>query len=59
MPPKKKSSTPKLSTPIEALRHADKRTNIPTEEKAPKSVLYPHDPSVDTRLVWKRKDEQD
>jgi hypothetical protein len=34
MPPKKKPATPKLPTPVDsvALKHTDKRTNIPTEE---------------------------
>ena len=68
MPPKKKPSTPKLSTPVDAVKHKDKRANIPTEElrdfiaeeeKAPKTVLYPRDPSLDPQLVWKGKDEQD
>ena len=68
MPPKKKSSTPKLSTRVDSVDHKDKRTNIPTEElrdfiadeeKAPKTVLYPRDPSLDPQLVWKGKDEQD
>src|SRR6185312_9886708 len=53
---------------LETLRHKDKRVNIPTEElrdfiadeeKAPKTVLYPRDPSLDPQLVWKGKDEQD
>ncbi|MCW5828970.1 MAG: site-specific DNA-methyltransferase [Deltaproteobacteria bacterium] len=69
MPPKKtpiSSSSPSL--PIESVRHKDKRANIPTEElkdfikddeKAPKSMLYPRDPSLDPQLVWKGKDEQD
>ena len=65
MPPKKKSST---SKPIDSHKHNDKRANIPTEElrdfiadeeKAPKTVLYPRDPSLDPQLVWKGKDEQD
>ena len=56
------------STPIESIKHDDKRTNIPTEElrdfvndneKAPESILYPRDPSLDPQLVWKGKDEQD
>ena len=56
------------STPIESIRHDDKRTNIPTEElrdfvdddeKAPEPILYPRDPSLDPQLVWKGKDEQD
>jgi adenine-specific DNA-methyltransferase len=49
-------------------RHKDTRTNIPTEElrgvvdtdeKAPPTILYPRDPSLDPQLVWKGKDEQD
>lgn len=68
MPPKKKPTTPKLSAPIHSVKHNDKRKNIPTEElrdfiadeeKAPKTVLYPRDPSLDPQLVWKGKDEQD
>jgi adenine-specific DNA-methyltransferase len=70
MPPKKKPSTPKSTAPIPVttVKHKDKRTNIPTEElrdfvsddeKNPKTVLYPRDPSLDPQLVWKGKDEQD
>jgi adenine-specific DNA-methyltransferase len=53
---------------VDSLRHKDKRTNIPTEElrdfvaedeHAPKTMLYPRDPSLDPQLVWKGKDEQD
>jgi len=53
---------------VESIRHKDKRKNIPTEElrgfvadeeKAPKKMLYPRDPSLDPQLVWKGKDEQD
>jgi adenine-specific DNA-methyltransferase len=53
---------------VESLRHKDKRKNIPTEElrdfvaddeHAPKTMLYPRDPSLDPQLVWKGKDEQD
>src|SRR3989304_1359472 len=53
---------------INSLRHKDKRANIPTEElrdfvaadeQAPKTMLYPRDPSLDPQLVWKGKDEQD
>ena len=59
---------PKSPTPVAAHKHKDKRANIPTEElrdfvqdqeKAPKTVLYPRDPSLDPQLVWKGKDEQD
>ena len=62
---------PKKSTnpiPVVAVKHKDKRTNIPTkelrgfveeDEKQPKTILYPRDPSLDPQLVWKGKDEQD
>ncbi|NLH40893.1 MAG: site-specific DNA-methyltransferase [Planctomycetes bacterium] len=60
----------KKNTPnkVESIRHKDKRKNIPTEElrdfvaeeeNAPKTMLYPRDPSLDPQLVWKGKDEQD
>ncbi len=72
MPPRKPSS-PTLrrgsgTTPITAHSHADSRPNIPTEElrdfiaedeRSPKTILYPRDPSLDPQLVWKGKDEQD
>ena len=29
------------------------------DEHAPKTMLYPRDPSLDPQLVWKGKDEQD
>jgi adenine-specific DNA-methyltransferase len=56
------------ATPVESVKHKDKRTNIPTEElrdfvkedeNQPKIMLYPRDPSLDPQLVWKGKDEQD
>jgi adenine-specific DNA-methyltransferase len=56
------------ATKVESIRHKDKRKNIPTEELrdfvaddelAPKTMLYPRDPSLDPQLVWKGKDEQD
>jgi len=62
---RKKNSGP---TPIEVIKHADRRVNIPTEElrdfvageeKRPEKVLYPRDESLDPQLVWKGKDEQD
>jgi adenine-specific DNA-methyltransferase len=65
MPPKKKSNN---TTPIDTVKHKDKRVNIPTEElrdfvkddeAKPKTILYPRDPSLDPQLVWKGKDEQD
>jgi adenine-specific DNA-methyltransferase len=61
----KKPATP---TPVEAVRHQDKRVNIPTEElrgfaaeaeQTPDTLLYPRDPSLDPQLVWKGKDDQD
>jgi adenine-specific DNA-methyltransferase len=67
MSPRKRAT--KLSpTPVEALRHRDRRANIPTnelrgmladDERAPKAMLYPRDPSLDPQLVWRGKDEQD
>ena len=60
---------PKSPTEITSIRHKnDSRVNIPTEElrdfvadeeKAPKAMLYPRDPSLDPQLVWKGKDAQD
>jgi hypothetical protein len=64
---KKKGPTPAFPE-LEAHRHQDTRTNIPTEElrdlvandeAKPKTMLYPRDPSLDPQLVWKDKDEQD
>src|SRR5688572_5015903 len=55
-------------TKLASIRHKDKRANIPTEELrdfvadeelAPKTMLYPRDPSLDPQMVWKGKDEQD
>ncbi len=55
-------------TPVESIKHKDARVNIPTEElrdfvaddeRAPKAMLYPRDPSLDPQLVWKGKDEAD
>lgn len=55
-------------TKVDSIRHKDKRPNIPTEElrdfvaddeNAPKTMLYPRDPSLDPQLVWKGKDDQD
>ncbi len=66
MPPRKtKSSGP---VPVEAITHADKRTNLPTadaqdfitpELDQPIPVRYPRDPTLDPQLVWKGKDELD
>jgi len=70
VPPRKTTSnkTSVKHTPVEAIKHKDKRANIPTEElrdfiadeeKTPQTLLYPRDPSLDPQLVWKGKDEQD
>jgi adenine-specific DNA-methyltransferase len=64
----KKSKSNYSSTSINSHEHNDKRANIPTEElrsfvaddeKKPKIVRYPRDPSLDPQLVWNGKDEQD
>jgi hypothetical protein len=53
---------------VAALRHSDKRRNIPTaelepvmrdEEKTPKPVRYARNLDLDPQLVWRGKDEQD
>ena len=65
---KKKDARKNTRKKVESIRHKDKRANIPTEELrdfvadeelAPKTILYPRDPSLDPQLVWKGKDEQD
>ena len=57
-----------MNDKLNSIRHRDKRANIPTnelrgfveeDEKAPKTMRYPRDPSLDPQLVWKGKDEQD
>ena len=66
MPRKPRKTNPPI--PVESVKHKDTRKNIPTnelrdfvadDERAPKTVLYPRDPSLDPQLVWKGKDEQD
>ncbi|MCC6727956.1 MAG: hypothetical protein IT208_01315 [Chthonomonadales bacterium] len=53
-------------TPIDILKHQQKRVNIPTnelrdfvaeEEATPGKVLCPRDPSLDPQLVLKGNDE--
>ena len=53
------------ATPIDTVKHKDKRVNIPTEElrdfvkedeTKPKTVLYPRDPSREPQPVWKGND---
>ena len=55
-------SSPKKS--VATHRHADTRTNIPTEElrdfvdpaEGQKKILHPRDPSLDPQIVWRGKD---
>jgi adenine-specific DNA-methyltransferase len=63
-----KTKKAKESASVDSIRHKDQRANIPTEElrdfvapdeKAPKTMRYPRDPSLDPQLVWKGKDAQD
>ncbi len=63
---KSKKSNPPAK--VDAFKHNEQRTNIPTEElrdfvaddeAQPKTMLYPRDTSLDPQLVWKGKDEQD
>ncbi len=65
---RRKNNNTQRAGSVEAVRHKDKRTNIPTrelcgfvegDETHPKTILYPRDPSLDPQLVWKGKDEQD
>ncbi len=64
----RKRATRADPTPVETIKHKDERANIPTnelrgmladDERSPKRMLYPRDPSLDPQLVWKGKDEQD
>ncbi len=53
---------------VDAIKHDDKRKNIPTAEyqsvlddaqKNPKQVRYPRNTDLDPQLVWRGKDDQD
>jgi adenine-specific DNA-methyltransferase len=57
-------------TPIDAIKHTDKRANLPTadpraqdfvtqEMERPVPVVYERDPTLDPQLVWKGKDKLD
>jgi adenine-specific DNA-methyltransferase len=55
-------------TPVEAIHHDDKRTNIPTADaqefidpsiETQPPLRYPRDPGLDPQLVWRGKDTQD
>jgi len=70
MPPRKATAQKQ----VKSTTHADKRTNLPTEElrdfvaddeRNPipvtyeRPLLYPRDPDADPQLVWRGKDDQD
>jgi adenine-specific DNA-methyltransferase len=64
----RRATTPTGPTPVEAIKHDDKRTNIPTadaqdfidpEMEKVRTVRYERDPSLDPQLVWRGKDRQD
>ena len=55
-------------TEVAAFKHKDKRVNIPPrelagfmadDERAPKTCLYPRDPSLDPQLVWSSHNNMD
>ena len=57
---------PAGATPVEAIVHDDKRSNIPTADAqdfvgddvaAVKQLRWPRDPSLDPQLVWRGKDD--
>jgi adenine-specific DNA-methyltransferase len=63
--PKRQGKRTRVETTVHDEAH---RSNIPTtelgsflsdQEKEPRAILYPRDPSLDPQLVWKGKDEQD
>jgi adenine-specific DNA-methyltransferase len=65
MPPKSRTAG---STPVEVLKHEDKRVYIPTadahdlvseEAAAVGQLIYPRNPALDPQLVWRGKDVQD
>jgi adenine-specific DNA-methyltransferase len=64
VPPRKKQSGP---TPVDSIRHGDKRTNIPTADAAERyefeadvrKAVYERDPTLDPQLVWRGKPELD
>ncbi|WP_375430379.1 site-specific DNA-methyltransferase [uncultured Friedmanniella sp.] len=66
MPPR--SRKPAGPTPVEAIKHTDKRVNLPTadavedfgteELESVQQVRYPRDPTLDPQLVWRGKDTE-
>ena len=66
MAAKKTPAAASKPTPVEAIVHTDKRSNIPTadgavfvtpEVEAPSKLRWERDPSLDPQLVWKGKDD--
>ncbi|WP_375423330.1 site-specific DNA-methyltransferase [uncultured Friedmanniella sp.] len=66
MPPR--SRKPAGATPVEAIKHTDKRVNLPTADAVEdfgteeldtvQQVRYPRDPTLDPQLVWRGKDTE-
>jgi adenine-specific DNA-methyltransferase len=64
VPPRKKSTGP---TPVESIRHDDKRSNLPTPDAADlygydpelRRAVFERDPSLDPQLIWRGKPDQD
>lgn len=63
----KKTSKIETSIKVDAIKHDEKRINIPTADLAVRlaessdahAVKYPRDTSLDPQLVWRGKDDQD
>jgi len=61
-----RSRRPAGPTPVDSLKHDDKRVNLPTADAADaydyrpevEQVRYPRDSTLDPQLVWRGKDEQ-
>lgn len=64
MPPRRRTPNPSGPTPVEAIQHADKRSNLPTadaqefvtpEIESARQFLLSRDTSLDPQLVWRGK----
>ncbi|WP_068426293.1 site-specific DNA-methyltransferase [Piscicoccus intestinalis] len=64
MPPRPRKPIQKGPTPVEAIQHADKRSNLPTadaqefvtpEIESARQILVSRDTSLDPQLVWRGK----
>ena len=64
----RRTRVPGGPVPVDAIRHEDKRVNIPTADSEelldedaarPIPLRWQRDPSLDPQLVWKGKDDQD